>query len=87
LGLGVLVWRTGKLTAAWLGHGLFNLIAYVDVCLTHDVRSTRLERWSLQPWVLGVSLASLVIVTWVFLRSRSDAAIRAEREEGRSDGG
>ena len=67
--LGLLVWHSGKLTSAWLGHGLFNLVAYVDLCATHDPRATRLESWSLDPWVLGVSFASLAIAGWSFFRS------------------
>jgi membrane protease YdiL (CAAX protease family) len=62
--LGLLVRRTGKLTSAWLGHGLFNLVAYVDLCATHDPRATQLESWSLVPWVLGVSFGSLAIAGW-----------------------
>jgi membrane protease YdiL (CAAX protease family) len=68
--LGLLVWRTGKLTPAWLGHGIFNLVGYADLCLTQDAQAGRLERWSLQPWVLAPSVVSLVAVAWILVRGR-----------------
>jgi membrane protease YdiL (CAAX protease family) len=49
--LGLVVWRTGGLAGAWLGHALFNLVAYADLCLTHDVRGARLEALAVRPWV------------------------------------
>jgi membrane protease YdiL (CAAX protease family) len=79
--LGVLVWRTRKLTAAWAGHGLFNLVAYVDLCVTHDPRATRLESWSLEPWVLWLSLASLAVAGWLVLRSPPESPSGAQPED------
>jgi membrane protease YdiL (CAAX protease family) len=65
--LGWLVVRTESLTLAWLGHGLFNLVAYVELCSTHDVRAERLERWSASPFVwlpCLVVLGGWIVAEW-----------------------
>jgi membrane protease YdiL (CAAX protease family) len=67
--LGLLAWRTANLSSAWLAHGLFNLVAYVELCLTHDVRGARLERWSAEPWVLGPSIVGLVVALTCLART------------------
>jgi membrane protease YdiL (CAAX protease family) len=75
--LGLLTWRTQGLGAAWLGHALFNSVAYVDLCLTHDVRGARLEAWGLRPWAW---IPALVLLGWglVHLRRGLPAETLAE---------
>jgi len=65
--LGLLVWRTRALAAAWLGHGLFNLVAYAELCVTHDVRGARLEAWASQPWVW---IPATAVLGWGLLHLR-----------------
>ncbi len=65
--LGAIVWRTRGITATWLGHGLFNLVGYADVCITHDPRGTRFEAWCSAPWVWIPASAVLV---WGIVRLR-----------------
>jgi membrane protease YdiL (CAAX protease family) len=69
--LGVVVWSTGSLTAAWLGHGLFNLAAYVELALTHDPNSSRLEAWASRPLVFGPAIL-VVLLCLVELARRRD---------------
>ena len=65
--LGWLVWRTRGLAAAWLGHALFNLVAYADLCITHDVRGARLEAWATRPWVW---IPATAVMLWGLARLR-----------------
>jgi len=65
--LGGLVWRTRGLGAAWLGHALFNLVAYTELCTTRDVRGARLEEWALRPWVW---IPATVLLGWGLARRR-----------------
>jgi membrane protease YdiL (CAAX protease family) len=62
--LGLVVWWTGSLTPAWIGHGLFNLVAFGELCLTHDVDSTRLEDLASRSevWVPGAVLLAVIVV-------------------------
>jgi len=50
--LGILVWLTRTLTAAWLGHALFNLAGYWEMASTGDVETPRLLQLSLHPAML-----------------------------------
>jgi membrane protease YdiL (CAAX protease family) len=69
--LGLTAWATRSLTAAWIGHGLFNLAAYIELALTHDPHSSRLEAWSSQPlvWATGAILLSLALALLVHGRT------------------
>jgi membrane protease YdiL (CAAX protease family) len=65
--LGLVVWRTRGLAGAWLGHGLFNLVAYADLCITHDIRGARLEAWASRPWVW---IPAAAVLGWGLARLR-----------------
>jgi membrane protease YdiL (CAAX protease family) len=67
--LGLLRGRSGSLGAAWIAHGLYNGLAYTDLCMTHDVRGARLERWAQEPWVLVPSVVVLGILAYRLGRS------------------
>jgi membrane protease YdiL (CAAX protease family) len=66
--LGMLVHRRGSITPAWIAHGVFNLVAYADLCWTHDVRGIRLEHWACKPWVVGPSVLALGVVIGLLYR-------------------
>ncbi|MFQ5600622.1 MAG: lysostaphin resistance A-like protein [Candidatus Krumholzibacteriia bacterium] len=51
--LGILTLITRSLTAAWIGHALFNLFALVQLVQTGDAETTRFDRLAMQPWVLA----------------------------------
>ena len=72
--LGVVTWITRSLSAAWLGHALFNLAAYLELSLTGDVASSHLEEWVLDPLVWAVSVVSFGagLVGLARLRSRHE---------------
>lgn len=52
--LGILVWLTRTLTAAWIGHALFNLAGYWELARTGDVETPGLVGLSLHPAMLVV---------------------------------
>ncbi len=66
--LGMLVLLTRALTAAWVGHALFNLIGYLELALTGDARTTALTQWLLQPPALVAAPMLLAAAYWL-LRS------------------
>jgi hypothetical protein len=70
--LGMLVLLTRALTAAWVGHALFNLIGYLELALTGDAQTTALTQWSLQPLALIAAPMLLAAAYWLL---RSDGKI------------
>lgn len=71
--LGWLMLRTGSLSLTWLAHGCFNLVAYVELCVTRDPRSVRIETWASQP---GVWLPSLALfVAWAIAEARAPRVV------------
>jgi membrane protease YdiL (CAAX protease family) len=67
--LGLVALHAGSLTPAWIGHGLFNAVAFVELCRSHDVDSTRLESWASPPAVWAPSsVLLLVLLAWVVPR-------------------
>lgn len=67
LTLGLLAWMTRNVACSWLGHALFNLVAFTEMGLIGDPGSSRLREWSQQPWIwipsLGLAIASLVVLS------------------------
>ena len=70
--LGFLVLMTRTLTAAWLGHALFNLIGYLELARTGDVDTPALTRLSLQPGVLIGAPLLLGMAFWLLRRGGRD---------------
>jgi membrane protease YdiL (CAAX protease family) len=50
--LGILVWLTRTLTAAWIAHALFNLAGYWELASTGNVETPKLMQLSLHPAML-----------------------------------
>lgn len=76
--LGLLVLCTRTLTAAWLGHVLFNLAGYLDLARTGDVETQALTRLALHPFVLVAAPVLLVLAFRILLEAGNtdvDAAI------------
>lgn len=76
----VLSWitlRTGSVIPAWLGHALFNLVAYVELLRTGDVETGELDRLATNPLLL---LAGAVLLT-TGLRMLRPVNGRARRPE------
>ena len=72
--LGMLVLLTRALTAAWLGHALFNLIGYLELSITGDAQTTALTQWSMHPLALIAAPALLWAAYWL-LRSNGKTDI------------
>ena len=72
--LGMLVLLTRTLTAAWVGHAIFNLIGYLELALTGDAQTTALTQWLLQPLALVAAPMLLVAAYWLL---RSDGKFDA----------
>ena len=72
--LGMLVLLTRTLTAAWVGHAIFNLIGYLELALTGDAQTTALTEWLLQPPALVAAPMLLAAAYWLL---RSDGKIDA----------
>lgn len=68
--LGLLVLITRTLTAAWVGHALFNLTGYLELARTGDVETPALTRLALQPLVL---VAATVVLALAFRYLRAGA--------------
>jgi len=64
--LGIVAWMTRNVTCAWLGHALFNLVAFAEMGWFRDPSSSRLQAWSRQPelWIpsLGLAIASMMVL-------------------------
>jgi membrane protease YdiL (CAAX protease family) len=72
--LGGLVARTGNLSAAWLGHAIFNAVSYVELCATHDVRGTWLAGHAQEPLVLGAATLLFAVAVVALRREESTSA-------------
>jgi hypothetical protein len=82
--LGWLMWRTGSLALTWFAHGCFNLVAYIELCVTRDPRSVRIETWASQPWVWLPSLA--LFAAWLVTEARRPVVgFEPSRSEGNDD--
>lgn len=58
--LGLLTVWSRTLTAAWIGHAVFNLFGYVELCSTGDAQTAYVEEYVLQPPVLVAGTVMLV---------------------------
>ncbi len=58
--LGLLTVWSRTLTAAWIGHAVFNLFGYVELCITGDAQTAALEEFVLRPVVLVLGTVLLV---------------------------
>jgi membrane protease YdiL (CAAX protease family) len=59
--LGGLFYRSGSLTAACFGHGLFNLISFLELSLTGDPASQEFESVAVQPLPILIGAAFLIV--------------------------
>ena len=76
--LGLLVLCTRTLTAAWIGHVLFNLTGYLELALTRDVETQVVTRLVLHPLVLIAAPLLLLLAFWQLRhagKSDVDAAV------------
>jgi membrane protease YdiL (CAAX protease family) len=62
--LAVLAHRTRTITAPWLGHLLFNLFSFLELTLTGDPQTQRVEAVAVQPVPVLLGL----VVLWVGIR-------------------
>jgi membrane protease YdiL (CAAX protease family) len=92
---GWIVVRTGSLSLSWLAHGLFNLVAYIELCHSRDPRSARLEHWAVHQWVWLPCLILFVawmLAEWRAPRRRRDrdaptrSSLEREADDSRSAG-
>lgn len=58
--LGLLTVWSRTLTAAWIGHAVFNLFGYVELCITGDAQTAHVQDYVLQPSVLVAGTVMLV---------------------------
>ena len=58
--LGLMTVWSRTLTAAWIGHAVFNSFAYAELCFTGDAQTTAVEEFVLRPVVLVLGTALLV---------------------------
>ena len=75
--LGLLVLTTRTLTAAWIGHVLFNLAGYLELARTRDVETQAMTRLALHPLVLVAAVVILVLAFRILLdpgKTQGDAA-------------
>jgi hypothetical protein len=75
--LGLLTVWSRTLTAAWIGHALFNLFGYVELCVTGDAETAVVEQFALNPAVL-VTATVMVVGGLALLRADAIATVRRE---------
>jgi len=78
--LGLLTMWSRTLTAAWIGHAVFNLVGYVELCVGGDVESTVVQDSLLKPPLLAVGTL-LLVAGLAILRSDAHATARREAHE------
>jgi membrane protease YdiL (CAAX protease family) len=59
--LGFLTLSTGSIVSAWIGHAIFNLVAFVELLATGDAETPWLDQCSRRPEVLVVAVTLLVV--------------------------
>jgi membrane protease YdiL (CAAX protease family) len=59
--LGLIALSTGSLLAAWIGHALFNLVAYVELLQTGDVAAGGTDEFVTRPTILGLGAVGLLL--------------------------
>ena len=75
--LGLLTVWSRTLTAAWIGHAVFNLFGYIELCVTGDAETTAVEEFVLKPWVLVMGTLMLV-VGLALLRTHALASVERD---------
>lgn len=75
--LGLLTVWSRTLTAAWIGHAVFNLFGYIELCVTGDAQTAYVEEYVLQPPVL---IAGTVMLVAGLALLRSGALAEAHRD-------
>jgi len=75
--LGLLTMWSRTLTAAWIGHAVFNSVGYLELCIGGDAESSPVQQFVLQPSVL-VGGTMLLVAGLSMLRSNARAAARLE---------
>ena len=74
--LGVLAYQSRSITAAWLGHALFNLISFLELTITGDPESQDFESVVVRPLPLLVGAAVMVLGIRLSRRTQADTQKR-----------
>jgi membrane protease YdiL (CAAX protease family) len=74
--LGILVARSRSVTAPWIAHGVFNAVAYAELCITRDASSDVVARFATKPVTIA---AAIVLLLWGIRWSASGSPASGER--------
>lgn len=78
--LGLLTVWSRTLTAAWIGHAVFNLFGYVELCISGDPATPVVEGFALNPIVL-VTGTVMLVGGLALLRADAMASLRRDVEQ------